>query len=585
MTEPFYIRGAPPFPFGSIARHGRGKFLLYVGVDPLNLGSHEGKAYLLQLSAFDAATVQKFPPPYPFGSIGRRVPRHWTNPGAMRTIYPVCTGNAERSTENDDVPAATWVPGKLRHGINYSISVANGVYPTAAPQATVGFLDLDDLDGELNYLLPMGLDGAELLVRRGDPEAPFSTFSTVARLTTAGIRGNTRRKEILLRDLTHRLQNAELHGQRYAGTGGVEGDPEITGQIKPLGFGPCFNVSPKLINAQKLIGQVTFTSILAVDRVKDGGVPLDPAGDFPDFQSLFDASIGADQYATCLDLGLVRWGSKPVTVITVDFRGDNDALNGAAYPHTRAQIVRRIACGRGNIRLSDPADIDTQAFEALEIWQPATLNYYFDKEITKAEAIAKVMAGCAGWWTIGLDGKLAAGQIEDPANAVPDFELAFPSDDDNVDSRVDDPELTDWAPPRRTTVMGYQRNYTPMSEDQILGAAAADSAVLTSEASFVTFEDAWVAGAFPSAAVVTIDDSGFTFADDARREANRQGRVFRTRREPYDIPAVMDPFAPVVGKVARVTGANKIGLGTARNLFVYGVSNNAGPKAIIHGWG
>ena len=77
MADPFFITGAPPFPFGSIARKGRGTILLYTGVDPLNLGSHEGKAYLLQLSAFDAGVVKTFAPPFPFGSISRRAPRRF----------------------------------------------------------------------------------------------------------------------------------------------------------------------------------------------------------------------------------------------------------------------------------------------------------------------------------------------------------------------------------------------------------------------------------------------------------------------------------------------------------------------------
>lgn len=585
MAEISYITGAPPFPFGSIARHGRGKFVLRAGLSPLNLGAHEGRGYLLRLTAFDSTAMRALPRPFPFGSISRRVPRHWATPGAVLTTYPAATGNAERSTADDDTPAATWVPGKLAGNWNYSITVASGVAPTAGGSSSLGILEIIDPDGELDALRTLALDGAELVLLRGDPEAYFDTYTAVARLTAAGIRGTTARKEILVRDQTWRLDTAELHGQRYAGTGGVEGDSDLAGQMKPIGFGVVFNATPKLISAARLIHQVSCTSVLAIDAVKDGGVALSSIGDFATYAALDAATINPGEYATCLAEGLFRLGGKPEKICTVDFRGDNDAIaGGPAYPHTRAQIVRRIACGRGSVRLTDPGDIDTAAFEALEVWQPATLGYYWTEAITKAEAIAEVMAGCAGWWTVRLNGRLAVGQLEDPALAVPDFTLSYPSDDDTAESRVDAPEVPDYAPPRKTTVMGFARNYTPMTDDQIAGAAAADAVVLKGDASYVTIEDAWVSVAYPSAAVVTITSSGFAFGADAGREANRQARLFRTRREPYRIPAVIDPFGDVVCRVAAVTAANRLGLSTSRNVFIHGIEVNGGPKAVLRGW-
>ncbi len=585
MGDLVHISGAPPFPFGSIARHGRGKFVLYRGVDPLNLGSHEGQAYLLEMAPFDAGIVQSFAgPPWPFGSIPRRVPRHWTNTGQAVTIYPACTGNAARSTASDDVPADTVVPGKLSGLFNYEIALWSGSDPTSGGQATVGILELIDPDGGLDDLRTLGWDGAPVVLRRGDPQSYFSTFTVFARLSAAGLRSNLRRKEILLRDQAWALQQAELHGQRYLGTGGIEGPTELKGQIKPIGLGPVFNATPKLINVAKLIYQVSFTSILAVDAVKDGGSGLAADTDYPTYAALEAATVAAGDYATCLAQGLVRLGAIPVSVCTVDFRGDNDALAGGAYPHTRGQIVRRIACGRGAVRLSDPTDIDTASFEALETWQPATLGYYWDKEITKAAAIAEVMAGCAGWWTVRLDGKLAAGQIEDPALAVPDFSLSYPAEETTAEVRVDEPAMTDYKPPRRTTIMGWRRNYTPLEDNQILGAAQADTAILKAESSYVTAEDSWVAAAFPTSGVVTVQ-GGFTAEADAERECNRQSRLFRTVRETYDIPAVIDPFADVVARVVNVENGGRIGLGAARKLFIYGIAVNANAKPILRGWG
>jgi hypothetical protein len=396
VGERVYLRAAPPQPFGTIARDVARAFLLYAGVDPLNLGSHEGQGYLLALAPFDPALTLDIPgPPMPFGCIDRRLARSFTSQGRAVTIYPAATGNAARSSTNDDTPAATWVPGKLSGAFNYEINLSLGA--DGGGSATVGILELLDPDGELDDLRTLGWDGAPLMLMRGEPDAAFSTFSTVARLSTAGLRYNARKKEILLRDLAWQLTQAELHGQRYGGTGGTDGDPSLAGQIKPLAIGSVFNISPVQINATSLIYQVSCSSVLAIDAVRDGGAPLAFSADYGTYDLLAAAMVAPGAYASCIALGLFRLGSAPVYLITADVRGDNDVINGLSYPHTRAQIARRIATGRGNIRLGDPDQLDLAALEALEQRQTATLGYFWDREITKAAALAEVMVGCLGW--------------------------------------------------------------------------------------------------------------------------------------------------------------------------------------------
>ena len=586
MGDKVYLRAAPPQPFGTIARDVARAFLLYTGVDPLNLGSHEGKGYLLALTPFDAALTLDIPgPPLPFGCSDRRLARGFTSQGRAATIYPAATGNAARSSANDDTPAATWVPGKLSGNFNYEIAIFSGADPTQGGSATVGVLELLDPDGELDGLRTLGWDGAPLMLLRGEPEAAYSTFSTVARLSTAGLRYNTRKKEILLRDLAWRLTQAELHGQRYGGTGGADGDATLAGRIKPYCVGSAFNIPPLQIGATGLVYQVSCSSVLGIDTVKDGGAPLTFDADHATYDLLAAATVAPGIYATCLAHGLFRLGSAPVYLVTADVRGDNDTIAGASYPHTRAQIARRIATGRGAIRLDDPADIDGAAFEALEQRQTATLGYFWDNEITKASALAEVMAGCLGWWTMRLDGRIAIGQMEDPAGTAPLFSLSYPTADGSVESRVDEPAMTDYRPPRRTTLMGWSRNYAPMSANQIAGSVAqATAAILRQDSRFTVSDDPWVAAGYPTAPVVAVA-GGFANESDARLEGDRQGRLLRTRREYYEIAAVIDPFADVAGRVIAVLAADRLGLGAARNLFCFGIAVNGNAKPVLKLWG
>jgi hypothetical protein len=586
VADKVYQRAAPPYPFGSMARDVARAFILYTGVDPLNLGSHEGKGYLLAMSPFDAALTLDVPgPPYPFGCTDRRTPRHWTSQGKTATIYPAATGNAARSSANDDTPAATWVPGKLSGAFNYEINLGLGVGQAAGGSATVGILELIDPDGELDGLRTLAWDGAELELRRGEPEAYFDTFAAVAKLTTAGLRYNTRKKEILLRDLAWRLTQAELHGQRYGGTGGTDGDASLAGRIKPIVLGEVYNITPVQMVATALIYQVSCTSVLGIDTVKDGAAPLTFDADHATYDLLAAASVSAGHFATCKALGLFKIGAAPVYIITADVRGDNDTINGIAYPHTRAHIARRIATGRGNIRLSDPAQIDTAAFEYLDQYQTATLGYYWNEEKTKADALAEVMAGCLGWWTIRLNGMLAVGQLEDPATATPLFSLAYPSDDGATESRVDEPAMTDYQPPRRSTLIGWQRNYTVMASNQIAGSVAqATAAILQRPTRYTASEDSWISAGWPTAPVVAID-GGFAEESAALLEGNRQMRLLRSRREVFEIPAVVDPFGDFVGRVINITNSNRLGLDAARRLFCFGVAVNGNAKPILKLWG
>lgn len=587
MPELYYLRTAPPYPFGAAPRDLPRSFLLYAGVDPLNLGVHEGKGYLLDMTPFDGALTLDLPaPPWPFGSSARRSPRVATSQGRAATIYPAATGNAARSSAPGDTPANTWVGGYLSGRFNYEIAIFSGADTTQGGSATVGVLELEDPAGDLDDLRTLGWDGAPIELRRGEPEALFSTYGTVAKLTAAGLLYNNRKKEIRLRDLAWKLMQAELHGLRYGGTGGADGDATLAGRIKPYCIGgPVKWITPVLINATGLIYQVSCTSVLAFDAIYDGGAALTADADYATYELLAAASVASGHFATCKALGLFKVGAAAVYGITADVRGDNDTLNGIAWPHTRAHIARRIATGRGTIKLNDPVDIDGTAFEYLEQRQTATLGYYWDKEITKAEALAEVMAGCAGWWTMRLNGTLAIGQLEDPADVAPLFSLSYPTDSATQESRLDAPAMTDYQPPRRSTFMEFARNYTPVTADRIAGAVPqSTAATMQRDGQFTTSEDLWVAGAYPTSPVASVR-GGFVSESDARMEGDRQRRLLRDRRELFAIPAVIDPFADVAGRVINIANSNRLGLGTSRNLFCVGIAVNANSKPILKLWG
>ena len=145
--------------------------------------------------------------------------------------------------------------------------------------------------------------------------------------------------------------------------------------------------------------------------------------------------------------------------------------------------------------------------------------------------------------------------------------------------------MTDYQSPRRSTLMGWARNYTVMSRNQIAGAVAAATAAIYQQATrYTTSEDLWIAGGYPSAPIVMVN-GGFDSESAAQMEGDRQRRLLRDRRELFAIPAVIDPFADVAGRVINIANSNRLGLGTSRNLFCVGIAVNANSKPILKLWG
>lgn len=578
-----YAYGAPPLPFGSIDWPVPFGFLLYAGVDPLNLGAHEGKAYLLTGTPFDPVGASRMPsPPLPFGEIDWPSPFDLSWQGAAPRIWPAAT--IGRSSRPEDTPANTYVPAKFDlAGFNYSMELFGGADPTSAGSNTVGVLNISDPDAELDGLLRLGWDGAPLQILRGDPDDLFANWSVVANVTAAGILNDTRQKEIQLRDLGRLLNAAPLHDQRYDGTGGLDGDAEIAGKVKPYAVGPSFNVTPVLMVAADLIYQVSCTPVQSI-VAKDGGNALTYDGDNPDFATLQAAVIAAGHYRTCLALGLYRMGGKPLLIATADLVGDNESLYGHGRPVTRGQIARRIVTGRGSVRLDDIDDLDGAAFLAMDFKQPAPCGFYWDSETTKGAALSRVMAGCLGFWFVRWNGTLAIGQAEDPAAMTPYLSLSFPGPR-AADVRVGEPEMTDYKVPRRQTLIGYRRNYTVLQTNQVAGVLdLTSSAALQQETQFASSRDAWNSSVYPTGPIVEVPDSGFVFQADAQLEADRAQGLMSTGRERFSLPAVLDPLGDYAGRPIRLTNVNRMGMGAAKNLLCVGM-NAQGPQVKLELWG
>jgi hypothetical protein len=340
--------------------------------------------------------------------------------------------------------------------------------------------------------------------------------------------------------------------------------------------------------AAKLCYQVSCSSVRAITTVRDSAKGLAATTDYPTYEALAAAALTptTGTYATCLARGLFRLADRPVGRVTADVQGDADVIGGLGYPSARAEIARRIATGRGNLRLESSTQIDNAAYRALQQAQPAVLGYYWPDAISKAAALNEVMQGCLGWWFMRLDGRLAIGQLEDPAVTSALFLMSYPSEDGTDEIRVGEPEAIDEMPPRRATLMTWGRNYTQMTTDQIAGEVleSSDAAMFVAASRFTTSANKWVASNYPSSPVVTVNGA-FAFEDDARHEGDRQQRLLSVPRALTGIPAALDPHADVVSRVITIKKLNRLGFGDASNRFCAGMRRDAGAMTTLLLWG
>ena len=544
------------------------------GVDPLNLAAHLGKDLLLIAEPADRSNRVALGPFGPLGDMLWPDGGEWGWNGRPTTLYIAATTG--RSTDNDDTPAAAWVPGKLQP-FNYGFSLFDGVDPTQRSRPGEGVVGLADPDDELQSLLDFVWDGAPIVLKRGARGTPFSTWETVGRFSSAGMLPDLDQKQIHLRDLAWQL-GGPLHAEYYGGTGGLDGDASLRGAWKPWAFGYCFNVEPVLINAATQIFQASLTSIAAVTHLRHGGVVLPVDSDYPTYDALAAATVPSGKFSTCLARGLVRPNVALQYGIRVDIVGDNETAYGHPGPTTRAAIARRIATTRGVNRLDDNSDIDATSFNRVEARHSAPVGWHFADQISKADALDRVMAGILGWWRIRPDGRLAVGWVDTPTRGA-GLALTYGAEG------MGKPRMTGWAPPRAGSYVSWQTNNAPQQRTELAPSVDETSAALYGQ------DGCWVASFSPSVAALypragyARVEGGFADEGDAKVECTRQQDLLCVERCRWQWELEVDPLADFVGLGCTINGVNRLRLGESKPLLIVGLNATGGSGVTVDFWG
>lgn len=397
---------------------------------------------------------------------------------------------------------------------------------TVGGRSQIGYgtlrLDMRFLDDfALSALVALRWDGRAIRiwrVREGGAWSPSTTplFRGTVDLPTWGVTEAT----VPLFDRAREL-DTPWQATTYAGTGTYEGQTDIAGQRKPKLLGRVRNCEPvPLDHAVPAAGSDPYSRVA---QINDGPIK---AG----FFNAYERGVGfavvhpvADVYAWTpvggevavdFSIGVIRYGSAPVGVVTCDVEADEVS---ATHVGMMVQaLLKTEAFG--------PTDFDSAALAALDGVYPTQAGIYVRDDRTTAEVLDILAASIGAAWSFTTAGLFTARRIG----------FRSPIDVLTVDDMLTDPRVV----PLPLPVWRYRYGYEPCERvftDSDFGAAQ----VLPSLRSFMTAafrygpsEDATVKTNHPLAREAEVQGR-FLDQGPAVTEGGRQSRLVAQDRQQY----------------------------------------------------
>jgi len=306
--------------------------------------------------------------------------------------------------------------------------------------------------------------------------------------------------DVTLRDIAWML-DVPLQQDLYGGLGGDDGGIDLVSHPKPLCYGRVFNIRPVLVDAARQVYQVHNGQIKGVFWLGEGGVAM---------TDVSPAAPGIGEYSQDKLTGLVTLGFTPLREITCNVEG---AVTEHGYLFTVGAIIKELLA-RASLDLS--WQVDAESFNGIEHTQPATVGTFIDTPALISDTIDALASGLGLWVGPSRLGVMQIGRLDKPL-ATPHATLA----DADIISLTEAPLPPFLSPPPQQIRIGYQRNWTPLT--QFAGVVTGDL--------LSTLQQEWrIASAFSSPIAATflrsqrpaMAPSPLYYKADATAEAQRR---------------------------------------------------------------
>jgi hypothetical protein len=522
--------------------------------------------YLLVATPYDrTATVRTPAPILPLARAPLAVPPYVTMAGGER---PVHLSNVNYLSGATDSPAHQPFPGRLAVAYALSASLGGGSDPLPPIAATrLSDVEIRNADGAYDTLLDMAWSGREVRVLAGMLDWPLAHFAPLLRGVVTGIRVSEQAINLTL-ETRAAVLSEPVERVLYLGTGGAQGPAALKDTPVPLALGRVRSAQMTLMDEARQIYRVA-ERLSAVLAVREMGLVLPASvGDCPDHAVLAAATVPAGRYATCLALGLIRFGSS-VVVPVADIEGEPDA------GLTAGAIVRWLLAERAPLKLrTGVADLDLGALAALDQLRPWPVGILLTDATTLADAAAPLLRSVGGWIAATRAGTLTAGAYALPSEAEMVVTAAMVDDSRRIAS-------AGYVLPPSEVAVSYRPLGRTLSDGEMPAASAADKAALGGERPVVR---AYRASPERSAAAVRID-SRLDDPAHAQALADLAAALLGTLTRRWTVPLRAPSWPYRVGMTIRPEYP-RYGLDAGRTYVVTGVTESAdGADDALEIWG
>ena len=485
--------------------------------------------------------------------------------GGIETFYLSDKGYSTRP--DDDLPNV-YFPPKVDNPYTMDLSLFSGTGESGFAKSSApgfGSLRIVNGDGALDELTSMSWRGRKVKIYTGTQDFTFDQFELIFDGVSAGIEVDDTHITINLSDQSYLLDRL-LESNLYAGTGDYEGFEDLKGNPKPLAYGHLFNIEPVLIDSGRLIYQIHDGSIQGVQAVRDRGVPLTFNEDTTD---LLNNAPDAGQYNTDLSRGLIRMGSTPDGIITVDAQGENQG----GFVETAGLIMVRILKTRMGVNALGDELINEGAFATLD----AESGVYITTETMASNLLDRVINPFGGYWSFTRKGVLTAGILSTPT--LEEYTIT----EDLID--FDGVELVGVFPAVWKQRVGYKPVGVTQNSDDLAGSTSSTIRELVSEEyRYLTSELRSVRSADKNA----VDRTDFLPAyeeADAQVVLDRLVALFSVERRLYRVSIRNMLFRLYLGSVVKLKYP-RFALDEGKLFIVIGFSEDAETDTtILELWG
>lgn len=482
------------------------------------------------------------------------------------------------TTKPSDTPANTYYDPRVKTPAEITRNLFSNGTTSGASRVGYGVVELSNVDGGLDYMLPYDYGGRELAIKIGNHDTDYSTFTTILSGTMEQVEFTFQTVTILARD---KLAILELPLQKveFAGTNslpsGLEGTTDIKGQKKPICYGKVYNVQPPIVNTSRLIYQINDSVIYDVTAVYDKGIGLTKGSFYSDISDMETNAPSAGSYRTLSTSSgsYFRLGSPPVGVITCDVTQGNSSSD-----RTTAQIIEQIALKGGVVS----TDINTDDLIALDAINSSEVGIWIFGDESALSAMSQIADSIGAWYGYDASGQFRMGRF-DAASGSGDIEI---TSDNIISIEAVRPTDTDRGIPSYKVILTYLKNYTVQTTDIASGVSVDRRSVLqfpnaTAFAQDLTVKDQFILSTEITRPTLLVN------AASATAESIRLLGLYKVQRRMYQVQIALDitEHLPDLNDTVKLT-LNRFGLDSGRIFRIIGISSSyAKNRALVTLWG